>query len=126
MLQREGVSHYLLNELVGVGETNIELLTIWGAKGGEAELAALLQASDMDKKMLRDDPRLEYVAVTRAKEAFCYVGFPEANSQVRAHVSSVDHIGKGKGIESQAGVSPDAIKELSARFRRTPRSKGRD
>jgi hypothetical protein len=76
LLRHKAVDHYAANELVGLAASNLRLQTIWGAKGGEADNAALVQTSDMDRKMLDGDPRLEYVAVTRAKEAFYYVAFP--------------------------------------------------
>jgi ATP-dependent exoDNAse (exonuclease V) beta subunit len=70
-----GIGHFAANELMGGTPTNLRLLTIWAAKGGESEFAALVKSSNMDEKMLAEDPRLEYVAVTRAKEKFYYVGF---------------------------------------------------
>ncbi len=75
LLRHNSIDHFASNELVGGDVSNLRLQTIWGAKGGEADFAALVQSSDMDRKMLAEDPRLEYVAVTRAKEAFYYVAF---------------------------------------------------
>lgn len=73
-LAAKGVAHFAANELVGTDTPIIRLLTIWGAKGGEAHTTALLTLSDMDKNMLLEDPRLEYVAHSRAKHSFYYVG----------------------------------------------------
>lgn len=73
-LSAKGISHYAANELVGTGTPDIRLLTIWGAKGGEAHTTALITISDMDAAMLREDPRLEYVAHSRAMHSFYYVG----------------------------------------------------
>ena len=74
LLKDRDIDHYAANELVGIAKSNLRLQTVWGAKGGEADFAALVRISDMDEKMLNEDPRLEYVAVTRAKEIFYYVG----------------------------------------------------
>jgi len=73
-LENLGVSHYASNELIGKGATNIRLLTIWGAKGGQAHTTALITDSEMDVRMLVEDPRLEYVAHSRAQYSFYYVG----------------------------------------------------
>jgi superfamily I DNA/RNA helicase len=72
-LEKNGISHYAANELVGSGTPNIRLLTIWGAKGGQAHTTALVLESDMDEAMLHEDPRLEYVAHSRAMHSFYYV-----------------------------------------------------
>jgi hypothetical protein len=72
-LEKNGISHYAANELIGSGTPNIRLLTIWGAKGGQAHTTALVLESDMDEVMLHEDPRLEYVAHSRAMHSFYYV-----------------------------------------------------
>lgn len=72
-LEKNGISHYAANELIGSGTPNIRLLTIWGAKGGQAHTTALVLESDMDEAMLHEDPRLEYVAHSRAMHSFYYV-----------------------------------------------------
>ena len=72
-LEKHGISHYAANELIGSGTPNIRLLTIWGAKGGQAHTTALVLESDMDEAMLHEDPRLEYVAHSRAMHSFYYV-----------------------------------------------------
>jgi superfamily I DNA/RNA helicase len=74
ILESNEISHYAANELVGSGTPTIRLLTIWGAKGGQAETTALITTTDMDLRMLQEDPRLEYVAHSRAKNSFYYVG----------------------------------------------------
>ncbi len=73
-LESYDISHYAANELVGSGTPTIRLLTIWGAKGGQAETTALITTTDMDFRMLQEDPRLEYVAHSRALNSFYYVG----------------------------------------------------
>ena len=45
-------------------------MRIWGAKGGEADNVVLLKGDYIDDNMLREDLRLEYVAMTRTKENF--------------------------------------------------------
>jgi len=49
---------------------SIRLMRIWGAKGGEADNVVLLKGDYIDDNMLREDLRLEYVAMTRTKENF--------------------------------------------------------
>ena len=73
-LAAKEIAHYAANELVGEGSPDIRLLTIWGAKGGQAHTTALITLTDMDVSMLIEDPRLEYVAHSRAMHAFYYVG----------------------------------------------------
>ncbi len=82
LLKDRGVSHFAAHELVGHGLPVVRLLTVWGAKGGEAPLAVLIAESEMDRKMLRDDPRLEYVAHTRAQEEYCCVGLELPNAAI--------------------------------------------
>lgn len=84
-LEKNGISHYAANELVGSGTPNIRLLTIWGAKGGQAHTTALVLESDMDEAMLHEDPRLEYVAHSRAMHSFYYVR-PEWRSHWKPNV----------------------------------------
>jgi superfamily I DNA/RNA helicase len=75
ILKERKIAHFLSNQLIASTENNTEyptirLMTIWGAKGGEAKNAVLLRGSYADENMLGDDPRLVYVAITRAKENF--------------------------------------------------------
>lgn len=84
-LEANGVSHYAANELVGMGTPNIRLLTIWGAKGGQAHTTALITESGIDEAMLHEDPRLEYVAHSRAIHSFYYVR-PEWTSSWKPNV----------------------------------------
>ncbi|AGG33863.1 UvrD/REP helicase [beta proteobacterium CB] len=75
VLKERKIAHFLSNQLIASIESNTEyptirLKTIWGAKGGEAKNAVLLRGPYADENMLNDDPRLEYVAITRAKENF--------------------------------------------------------
>jgi superfamily I DNA/RNA helicase len=71
-----GIEHYLSNKLVGLpksdgtSDTTIRLMTVWGAKGGEAEKVVLIRGKYLDELMLAEDPRLHYVAATRAKKHF--------------------------------------------------------
>lgn len=74
LLTNEGLAHFAANRLIGEGQPNVRLLTVWGAKGGQAQVTALISESKRDKKMLAEDARLEYVAHTRAMESFYYVG----------------------------------------------------
>lgn len=74
LLTHQNIDHYAANQLIGEGAPKIRLLTIWGAKGGEADMVALITRSEMDTRMLREEPRLEYVAHSRAKQSFYYVG----------------------------------------------------
>ena len=66
-----GIQHFLSNKLVPEVRNEliptIRLATIWGAKGGEADITAFLRDEDIDERMLKDDPRLTYVANTRSK-----------------------------------------------------------
>lgn len=124
MLRHKSISHYVSNELVGQGSPRIKLQTIWGAKGGEADFAVLLQGSDTDKKMLEEDPRLEYVAVTRAMESFYYVGFPSLVAQSGPKTPDMEPVNLAPAVSDPAGVSVGSIKALNARFRRAPRPSG--
>jgi thymidine kinase len=86
----KNISHYAANELIGNGIPEIRLLSIWGAKGGEAKTTALITMSDMDLRMLKEDPRLEYVAHSRAMESFYYVGL-YSQEWVPQHLSDKIH-----------------------------------
>ena len=68
-LEREGVAHTLSNERIpkDINWPNIQLKTIWGAKGGEADCTVLLRDGNKDEEMYLEDTRLLYVAKTRAK-----------------------------------------------------------
>jgi hypothetical protein len=117
-LRYKSIDHYAANELVGGAASGIRLQTIWGAKGGEADFAALVQSSDMDKKMLHEDPRLEYVAVTRAKEVFYYVGFPGPKKTIVNAPAVIP--GSIHPMEiPQTGVSVGSVQKLAARFGRS-------
>jgi superfamily I DNA/RNA helicase len=86
----KGIPHYAANQLVGTGTPDIRLLTIWGAKGGQAHTTALIGLSDMDLSMLQEDPRLEYVAHSRAMHSFYYVGqFSSLCSDVPRHADDI-------------------------------------
>jgi superfamily I DNA/RNA helicase len=53
-------------------------MSIHTSKGDEADNAALVVASVADESMINDDPRLEYVALTRAKKNM-YPGYELKN-----------------------------------------------
>lgn len=65
-----GVPHYLRNQPVldpeKVGSV-VRVMSIHTSKGDEADNAALVLASAADMSMVENDPRLKYVALTRAK-----------------------------------------------------------
>jgi len=113
LLRHRSIDHYAANELIGGEPSNLRLQTIWGAKGGEADFAALVQSSDMDRKMLKEDPRLEYVAVTRAKEFFYYAGFPILES-----TSLEVLVNSSQEKTSTPPVSLDSVDRLAQKFRR--------
>jgi superfamily I DNA/RNA helicase len=76
LLRLEKIPHFLSNQPVDVVEPDqvrIRLMTVWGAKGGESDNAALLTEGVSNKKMLESDLRLVYVAMTRAKKNFFMV-----------------------------------------------------
>ncbi len=76
LLRLEKIPHFLSNQQVDVVEPDkvrIRLMTVWGAKGGESDNAALLTEGLSNKKMLESDLRLVYVAMTRAKKSFFMV-----------------------------------------------------
>ena len=66
-------SHFLSNKIMpdnNYGDDikpSINLATIWGAKGGEADCTVLIRDDFPDEQMMDRDPRLKYVAQTRAK-----------------------------------------------------------
>lgn len=70
-LEELGVPHYLRNRpVLSANKTAsaVRVMSIHTSKGDEADNAALVVASVADESMLIDDPRLEYVALTRAKK----------------------------------------------------------
>lgn len=76
LLKLQKIPHFLSNQPVDVVEPDqvrIRLMTVWGAKGGESDNAALLTEGVSNKKMLDSDMRLVYVALTRAKVNFFWV-----------------------------------------------------
>lgn len=65
-----GVPHYLRNRPIrnaDITGSAVRIMSIHTSKGDEAENAALVMASEADFTMIEKDPRLEYVALTRAK-----------------------------------------------------------
>ena len=76
LLRLETIPHFLSNQQIDVvdpDKARIRLMTIWGAKGGESDNAALLTEGVSNMKMLESDLRLVYVAMTRAKKKFYMV-----------------------------------------------------
>ena len=70
-LEELGVPHYLRNRpVLNANKTAsvVRVMSIHTSKGDEADNAALVIASAADESMINDDPRLEYVALTRAKK----------------------------------------------------------
>lgn len=111
------IAHYASNKLVGVGPTDIRLFTIWGAKGGEADVTALIAGSDMDMTILAKDPRLEYVAHTRAKESFYYVG-PFVEPTPKPPDAPPKKFDALKQSATDSKLSPDSLSQLLGRFGR--------
>jgi superfamily I DNA/RNA helicase len=73
ILKLQNIPHFLSNQLISPDintSPTIRLMTIWGAKGGESSNVALLRGNFVDEKMMEEDPRLRYVAITRAKNSF--------------------------------------------------------
>ena len=70
-LKEVNVSHILSNRPVMTSSASslptIRLATVWGAKGGEADISVLMRGEFIDEKMYSADPRLVYVARTRTK-----------------------------------------------------------
>jgi superfamily I DNA/RNA helicase len=121
MLRHKLIGHYVSNELVGEESPKIKLQTIWGAKGGESDIAVLLQVSDTDIKMLEEDPRLEYVAVTRAMEKFYYVGFPRSVTESTVNIPEVEAVSMVPIASAPLVISTESRIELKRKFRRAPR-----
>ena len=69
-LKKEGIAHTLSNKRIpeDTNNPNIQLKTIWGAKGGESDCTVLLRDGNKDEEMYSEDTRLLYVAKTRAKK----------------------------------------------------------
>ena len=70
-LKALGVPHYLRNQPVLNPEktaSTVRVMSIHTSKGDEADNAALVLASSADLLMIDKDPRLQYVALTRAKK----------------------------------------------------------
>lgn len=70
-LEEENIPHFFRNKpMLGAHrkEAKIRVQTIHISKGAEADNVALLIKSQADRKMLSDDPKLKYVAVSRVKE----------------------------------------------------------
>jgi superfamily I DNA/RNA helicase len=70
-LEEVGVPHYLRNRpVLNANKTAsaVRVMSIHTSKGDEADNAALVVVSAADEFMLSEDPRLEYVALTRAKK----------------------------------------------------------
>lgn len=66
-----GVPHYLRNQPVldpDKTDSAVRVMSIHTSKGDEADNAALVMASAADMSMIDNDPRLKYVALTRAKK----------------------------------------------------------
>lgn len=65
------VPHYLRNRPIlnaNIAGSAVRVMSIHTSKGDEADNAALVMASEGDFFMIEKDPRLEYVALTRAKK----------------------------------------------------------
>jgi superfamily I DNA/RNA helicase len=73
LLLSRNLDHYLKNEFKGNRDNkilpSIRVKTIWGAKGDEADCAALILEGGnfADQFMFQEDPRLIYVGETRTK-----------------------------------------------------------
>jgi superfamily I DNA/RNA helicase len=70
-LRALGIPHYLRNRPIltpDVTGSAVRVMSIHTAKGDEADNAALVIASEADFRMITRDPRLDYVALTRAKK----------------------------------------------------------
>jgi superfamily I DNA/RNA helicase len=124
ILMQRGVSHFAAHQLVGNGHPVVRLLTVWGAKGGEAPLAALIVDAKMDHKMLGEDPRLEYVAHTRAQEEYCRVGFGwVAATTPQRMVSSAPTRSTPNAPAISSGLSPQSVDMLRQKFGKSGRSR---
>ena len=71
---KQQVPHTLKNRVIVERHDNllpsVHLTTIWGAKGGEADVCVLLRDYFSDEQAYAEDPRLIYVAQTRTKQIF--------------------------------------------------------
>lgn len=71
---KQQVPHTLKNRVIVERHDNllpsVHLATIWGAKGGEADVCVLLRDYFSDEQAYAEDPRLIYVAQTRTKHIF--------------------------------------------------------
>ena len=123
LLKDRGVSHFAAHELVGNGDPVIRLLTVWGAKGGEAPLAALIVESKMDRKMLAGDPRLEYVAHTRAQEEYCCVGFESFGAAAPQPRKPAPATVKPSAPANSGKPSPQAMELVMQKFSKSGRSR---
>jgi superfamily I DNA/RNA helicase len=121
LLKARGVSHFAAHERVGNGDPVVRLLTVWGAKGGEAPLAALIVESKMDRKMLDGDPRLEYVAHTRAQEEYCLVGLEWSAAAASQPRMSAPALVAPEAPTNSGGLSPQALELLKQKFGRSGR-----
>ena len=121
-LSGNNIQHFLSNRLFPDTQSqirpSIKLATIWGAKGGEAEITAFLRDEEADERMLSDDPRLAYVAKTRSKavhfnvkkRADCHL------SEIEKEVSSLPDFERGNyrdsklsSIENEGDVLPKKL-----------------
>ena len=125
-LAERNIPHLLSNRLVPEHKStelpSIKLATVWGAKGGEADITALLRGEYVDEKMFTEDPRLVYVARTRTKHVHFDVfqrsqfaepklnllidGLPNC-TRVRSSIQMPEKIAKG-----EVGLSPTLSKPM--------------
>ena len=93
-LKRLGVPHILSNRVIVPKNSeylpSVRLATVWGAKGGEAEITVMLTGPFVDTKMLQGDPRLSYVASTRTKNIHLICA-DNYKSQLEQITSSIEH-----------------------------------
>ncbi len=121
LMKDRGVSHFAAHELVGKGDPVVRLLTVWGAKGGEAPLAALIVESKMDRKMLAEDPRLEYVAHTRAQVEYCRVGLAGAAAAAPQPWMPAPTVVVPGAPTNSGGPSPQKLEQLRQKFGKSGR-----
>ena len=96
------IPHFFRNQpKVGANEKNssIKVSTIHGSKGAEADNTAVVVNNFKDLEMLASDPRLSYVALTRAKKRL----FPKVGN------FSVDNI-EPELSENYEIMFPDTLK----------------
>ena len=131
-LATSGINHLLSNRLISNADTDIlpsiKLSTIWGAKGGEADITALIRDPYVDEKMLIDDPRLPYVAKTRSKSVHFNV-FRKMKSDFTAAESIIEDMqnhsrlrNRDEGLQYTKPKETDAH-ELKQRSPETDNSK---